>query len=190
MKPSPLMQQLIERLAAKHEVDLSEPDQYLRLSMPNCPIQLVIETTHDRRLMVSCYGKDETDDADPEMLFEPGYPDGWLPVELLYSPQEWETFSQETSLSISPNEVDLADLTEYWASRLVEQGWLDHGRWQEEPKGRLPGCQSTNHTVCYGELWQCESCGKTVCCNEGTTDHPELCDDCWVQQYHSTTVIG
>lgn len=190
MKPSPLMQQLIERLAAKHEVDLSEPDQYLRLSMPNCPIHLVIETTHDRRLMVSCYGKDETDDADPEMLFEPGYPDGWLPVELLYSPQEWETFSQETSLSISPNEVDLADLTEYWASRLVEQGWLDHGRWQEEPKGRLPGCQSTNHTVCYGELWQCESCGKTVCCNEGTTDHPELCDDCWVQQYHSTTVIG
>jgi hypothetical protein len=45
----------------------------------------------------------------------------------------------------------------------------------------MAGCQSTNHTECYGELWQCAACGKTVCSAEGTDNHPELCDDCWVK---------
>jgi hypothetical protein len=49
--------------------------------------------------------------------------------------------------------------------------------------GRLPGCQSMNHTECYGELWQCAQCGKTICCAEGTDDDPDLCDDCWVQTH-------
>ena len=45
---------------------------------------------------------------------------------------------------------------------------------------RIVGCQSTNHTECYGILWQCTNCGKRVCCAEGSDNHPELCDDCWV----------
>lgn len=46
-------------------------------------------------------------------------------------------------------------------------------------------CQSTNHSPgdCYGDLWQCERCGKTVCYAEGTDDHPELCDDCWTAEF-------
>ena len=44
---------------------------------------------------------------------------------------------------------------------------------------RIVGCQSTNHTACRGELWECERCHKIVCWEEGTTDMPELCDDCW-----------
>jgi hypothetical protein len=46
--------------------------------------------------------------------------------------------------------------------------------------GRMDGCQSTNHLNCYGELWQCGKCGKTVCCAEGTDNYPQLCDDCWI----------
>lgn len=53
----------------------------------------------------------------------------------------------------------------------------------DEVGGRMAGCQSTNHTHCYGELWQCAACGKTVCYAEGTDDHPELCDDCWVKRF-------
>ena len=45
----------------------------------------------------------------------------------------------------------------------------------------IPGCQSTNHRSCYGELWLCKRCGKTVCCAEGTDNDPELCDDCWLE---------
>lgn len=47
---------------------------------------------------------------------------------------------------------------------------------------RMPGCQSSNHAVCYGELWRCEGCGKSVCHAEGGDDNPELCDTCWVEQ--------
>lgn len=53
----------------------------------------------------------------------------------------------------------------------------------DEVGGRMVGCQSTNHSECYGELWQCAACGKTVCYAEGTTDHPELCDDCWAKRF-------
>jgi len=48
---------------------------------------------------------------------------------------------------------------------------------------RIPGCQSMNHTECYGDLWQCAQCGKTICYAEGTDDDSELCDDCWVQTH-------
>lgn len=49
----------------------------------------------------------------------------------------------------------------------------------------LQGCQSTNHgrRACYGELWQCGVCGKTVCYAEGTDNDPSLCDDCWVKKH-------
>ena len=49
-----------------------------------------------------------------------------------------------------------------------------------EKTGRNLGCQSKNHTQCRGELWTCERCGKRVCWEEGSTDLPEICDDCWV----------
>lgn len=45
---------------------------------------------------------------------------------------------------------------------------------------RIFGCQSTNHTVCQGELWECERCHKIICWEEGCADkHVDLCDDCW-----------
>jgi len=49
-------------------------------------------------------------------------------------------------------------------------------KWREK---RILGCESKNHTSCKGELWDCELCHKKVCWEEGTTDLPELCDDCW-----------
>jgi hypothetical protein len=190
MKPSPTMQRLITQLAAKHGVDLAEPGQYLRLALPDHPIHLIIETTEDRQVIVGCYDAYGTEDADPSMHFAPGYPTGWLPVELLYSPQEWATFRQQAECALPPDAVDLADLTEYWAKRLIEQGWLRSGEKRAEPHGRLPGCQSTNHAQCYGELWQCAACKKWVCCAEGTDNDPALCDDCWAQRYDPTLVIA
>jgi hypothetical protein len=56
-----------------------------------------------------------------------------------------------------------------------------------DPAGRMAGCQSTNHTECYGELWECASCGKIVCCNEGSSHDPDLCDDCWAKKYSLRT---
>ena len=59
----------------------------------------------------------------------------------------------------------------------------------QEASGRLLGCQSTNHDQCYGELWQCAACGKTVCYAEGTDNDPELCDDCWVRKHYASPSI-
>jgi hypothetical protein len=47
---------------------------------------------------------------------------------------------------------------------------------------RLAGCQSSHRGHCYGELWQCAACSKTVCWAEGSDNDPEVCDDCWVKQ--------
>lgn len=55
--------------------------------------------------------------------------------------------------------------------------------WPRSWPGRLPGCQSLNHWECYGDLWPCARCAKTVCYAEGTDDDPNLCDDCWVQTH-------
>ena len=45
---------------------------------------------------------------------------------------------------------------------------------------RIIGCQSTNHAMCNGELWECERCYKVICWEEGCADNlVELCDDCW-----------
>lgn len=183
MKPSPLMQQLIEQLAAKHALDLIAPGQYLRLAIPDNPIHLIIETTDDRQVIVGCYDDHGTEDADPYLRFAPDYPLGWLPMELLYSPQAWTDFLQQTGATVHPDDVDLADLTEYWAGRLIAQGWLRNGEVQTAPHWRLPGCQSANHTRCYGDLWQCAACQKWICCAEGTDNHPELCDDCWAARF-------
>src|SRR5947207_15545774 len=68
-----------------------------------------------------------------------------------------------------------ASTSPHWVGRLRA--------WPRMWPGRLPGCQSMNHTECYGELWQCAQCGKTICYAEGTDDDPDLCDDCWVQTH-------
>jgi hypothetical protein len=54
--------------------------------------------------------------------------------------------------------------------------------------GRMEGCQSTNHTECYGELWQCANCGKIVCYAEGSDDDPQVCDDCWATLHPLHTI--
>ena len=47
---------------------------------------------------------------------------------------------------------------------------------------RIVGCQSTNHSVCQGELWECERCHKIVCWEEGCADElVDMCDDCWYE---------
>lgn len=104
----------------------------------------------------------------------------------------------------------LADWAEGFAASLTEEGWLERGVPSSAPRPvytleqmhegglvplepppvespaahptRMAGCQSTNHDQCYGELWQCSACKKTVCYAEGTDNHPDLCDECWVKQ--------
>lgn len=51
----------------------------------------------------------------------------------------------------------------------------------------MPYCEAHNQTPdidfagspCYGELWECPGCNKTVCAGYGAADNqPDVCDDC------------
>lgn len=40
----------------------------------------------------------------------------------------------------------------------------------------------TKLDCCNAHIWTCR-CGRTVCTDcEGTTDQPDLCDECWVER--------
>jgi hypothetical protein len=128
---------------------------------------------------------DETLVPEVDMVFIL-HPEGWEPIELLYSNEAFTSYVQTVEaagLAVYDSEGNLRfdTFTEYWAEQLNVQGWAEYGQSlaEEELSRRMVGCESTNHPFCYGELWQCAACGKTVCCNEGSDDHPELCDDCW-----------
>lgn len=48
------------------------------------------------------------------------------------------------------------------------------------PDGWLTPCAQPGAVT-----WRCGACGKLAGDEEGTTDHPELCDDCWAARFAS-----
>ena len=189
---TPRMAQLVKTWALRHQVDLARRGACLILAMPGRPERWMIYHYDDGRVSVTRFlvFEDRTFALDLDMVFEV-HPLGWEPVELLYDPDIWTTYVQEAEASgvvvyDEYGDTRFASFTEYMAQQIEAEGWLEQSYPQEEVGWtRLPGCQSRNHDFCYGELWRCAACGKTVCCAEGSEDHPELCDDCWASKFHA-----
>ena len=197
---SPQMERVVTQLAVAYGVDLSQQGAQLTLDMPTRPHCWLIANLDGTRIGVTRCFVEEGDCLAPDldMVFALT-PHGWEPLELLHTEEVWNAYVQAAQAAGSAvydeqGDISFAHFTEYWAQQLQQQGWLTQARrvdeteveWQDEPSDaprRMAGCQSTNHDQCYGELWQCDSCGKTVCYAEGSDNHPELCDDCWVKQY-------
>ena len=195
---SPQLEQIVKRLAAKYGVDLSQPGAQLSLEMPARPDRWLIVNLDGKRICLTRFLVEAGDCLAPalDMVFALT-PQGWEPLELLYADEVWEAYVQAAQVAGIPiydeqEETIFAHFTEYWAQQLHQQGWLTHSRrvpdlvWPQTtdgPSRRMAGCQSSHPGSCYGELWQCSACGKTVCYAEGSDHHPELCDDCWCQRY-------
>jgi len=195
---SPAMESIIKQLAAEYGVDLSQQGAQLSLEMPTRPDRWLIANLDGQRISLTRFFVEESDCLAPDldMVFALT-PRGWEPLELLYADEVWDAYVYAAEAASVPiydeqEEIIFAHFTEYWAQQLHQQGWLTHSRrlpdlvWPrgaEEAPRRMAGCQSTHPGPCYGELWQCAACGKTVCYAEGTDDHPELCDDCWCKRY-------
>ena len=193
---SPSMAQIVQQLAAAYGVDLSQPGAALHLAMPSRPERWLIVKLDGQRISVThCWVEvGELLALDLDMVFMVS-PAGWEPVEIVHAPALWATYVHVTQVAGLPvldaaGNMHFACFAEYWATQLHTQGWVSQAHclsdlpWlcaDDAPAGRMAGCQSTNHTQCYGELWQCSACGKTICFAEGTDDQPELCDDCWVK---------
>lgn len=184
MMVSPQMEQLVKAIAARHEMDWTQPDAKLHLMLPGHTERWLLMNLDGERFSVLCYLIEASGILTPEldMVFTM-HAIGWEPIELMYSQEVFAAFLQAAPVPVYDADGNLYfdAFTEYWAQQLQSHGWVEQSQPVPEPEvgGRLVGCQSTNHAVCYGELWQCAVCGKTVCCNEGSDDHPELCDDCW-----------
>jgi hypothetical protein len=203
---SPHMERIIRLLAEEYGVDLSQQGAQLTLEMPTRSDCWLIANLDGTRISLTRCFVEEGDCLAPvlDMVFALT-PHGWEPLELLYADEVWDAYVQAakaagTAVYDDKGNTLFGHFTEYWAQQLQAQGWLTHSRrlldafWPlanderavlgtASGRGRMAGCQSTNHDQCYGELWQCAACGKTVCYAEGTDDHPELCDDCWVKHY-------
>lgn len=184
---SPQMEQIVKDIAARHEMDWMQPEARLDLTMPGHAERWLLLNLDGERFSVICYLIEANGILTPEvdMVFEI-HAVGWEPIELLYSQEVFASFLQAAHAAHLPvydveGNLYFDTFTEYWAEQLKEQGWSEYGQplFEEESCRRIVGCQSTNHSFCYGELWQCAACGKMMCCNEGSDDHPELCDDCW-----------
>lgn len=190
---SPRMAQLVKRLALKHRVNLAQRGACLILAMPSRPERWMIYHYEDGRVSVTRFlvFEDRRFALDLDLVFEI-HPLGWEPVELIYDRDLWKVYVREAETSgiavyDEQGETRFAGFTEYVAQQIEAQGWLEQSD-QQVVAGwtRLPGCESNNHDFCYGELWTCAACGKILCCAEGTDDHRELCDDCWVKRFHAT----
>jgi len=196
MNLSPQLEAVIRQLATVYGVDLSQRRASLSLAMPTRTDRWIITNVDGARISVTRCVVEDGDclGLELDMVFAL-YAEGWEPVELVHSTALWAEYRQAANASGVPIYQDNGDtcftsFTEYWAQQLQQQGWLTQAyqvaaetAFECEPAGRLLGCQSTHAGPCYGVLWQCAACEKTVCCAEGTDNHPELCDDCWCQQY-------
>jgi hypothetical protein len=196
MNGSPRMEAVIRQLATVHGVDLTQQGATLSLEMPTRSDRWIITNLDGARISVSRCVVEEGNclGLELDMVFTI-HMEGWEPVELVHSTALWEEYRQTAKASGIPVYQENGDtcfpsFTEYWARQIEAQGWLTQAYQVADPEaecmqanGRFPGCQSTHAGPCYGELWQCEGCGKTVCFAEGSDNHPELCDACWVKQY-------
>jgi hypothetical protein len=188
--PSPQMEQTVKQLASRHGMEWSKKGTRLTLAMSTrTDCWLMVNLDGVRLSVTHCWVEAENCLApDVDMVFVL-YPDGWEPVELLHTDAVWHSYVQAakaTGIPIYDGQGDtiFAHFTEYWAQQLHLQGWLEYSYKVEDAKGsRFAGCQSVHTGPCYGELWQCDSCKKTVCYAEGTTNHPRLCDECWSKRH-------
>lgn len=196
-RTSPQMERVVQQLATHYDVDLSQQRASFSLEMATRTDRWIITNIDGSRISVTRCVVEEGNclGLELDVVFALRL-EGWEPVELVHTPALWEEYQQEAKaagiqLAQDNGDICFVSFTEYWAQQLEQQGWLTQAykveepatKWQDAQSGRIPGCQSAHAGPCYGELWQCATCRKTVCFAEGTDNHPELCDECWCKQY-------
>ena len=196
---SGLMQKVALRLATDSEVDLLAPAAQLTLTLQRSPIQLQLRKLDHDRVAITRYVVDEVGNLvpDPDLVFRIQTRGAWQPEELLYSPAIWDEYVQAMQaggrlIDSMEDEVDLVRFTEYWAQRLVEEGWLKQGQplapelgvmslpgktWGEQ--GSMLGQRRTVTRVMaadpHSRLPDCQSTHYTHCSGELWT-----CSDCGI----------
>lgn len=130
MEFSPKMQKIIQELAVKHEVDLTQSEAYLCLDLPG-HTRLYVENTGFSRIFVGHSFEMNGDLVDdPSVVFFTGIEDKWIPINLTQFPfgfTEYVRVDEDSMIYNKADQEDLAFFTEEWAETIREQGWLDEG---------------------------------------------------------------
>ena len=132
MKPSPTMQQVVQRLTKQHGVDLLALDTFLRLDLAGHD-SLVIDHVGTAQLAVAhCFAQEGEWFVEREVLFFIQAQRGWIPMEITQLPTGWTAYAKLDAnghclLRVNHcGQEKLADFTEQWARKLLAQGWLEH----------------------------------------------------------------
>lgn len=187
------MQQIIEELAQRHGIELGQAGVSLTLTRQEQPDVWLLYNAGADHVVFAYLVHDPEGQLFPEVefLFFIDPQSRLKLVEIRYSFEAWSAYmdaarTQRGHRDSPNNGEDIVNrFGAYWVGRFAEEAWLTVG----QAYVRLSGCQSTNHTQCYGELWQCALCQRTFCWAEGTDNHPELCDDCWAAQFAPEAVV-
>lgn len=129
MKTCDTMQKFIEKLATKHNLDLTVVGSHLKLE--NEPYEpLCIETIGKHLVSVAHYYEQNGDLVpDPDIVFFTGY-GPWVPISM----QQWSGLTTTSWLAEDGEEIekflprkqmDIASFCRIWARNLKEQGFLN-----------------------------------------------------------------
>jgi len=133
MKTALEMQEMVARLAKKHDFDLNQFDCSLVLHLDGF-MPLVVERIAPNQISLCHYYKQNGDMMrDPEVVFFTGYTQ-WVPLTFEQSPGVYQVTATVTDdntaiETIAPGpQADLARFCRTWARNLQQQGWLEHSR--------------------------------------------------------------
>jgi hypothetical protein len=126
---SPHMEHIAKTLAATHGMDWSQEGARLVLSIPERPERwLLINLDGERFSLTGCLvEQDNSLIPEVDMVFTM-HPEGWEPIELLYSNEIFAAFEEAAindNLPVYDSEGNLRfdTFTEYWAKQLEK--WMD-----------------------------------------------------------------
>jgi hypothetical protein len=128
----PIMQQFIEQLVSKHQVDVSVAGVQLWLALPGTKERLLIAGLSGQRISITHCIADADDQlvCDTDLVFLVAEV-GWQPLELLHTETVWADYVQRMAATGSvqvfdeAGEIRLPSFAESWASTLEQQRWLD-----------------------------------------------------------------
>ena len=132
MTDSPKMQEVIQELAKRYQLDLTDPNAFLRLDLPEHDT-LVIDHVAVSQIAVShCFEECGGWKIDREVVFF--LSDGqWIPIEITQMATGWLAFAkvdrqgQRLIRINSCGQEALAQFCDRWASKLEQEKWLELG---------------------------------------------------------------
>ncbi len=129
------MQQLIEQLAAKHQVDVSIAGVRLWLALPGTTERLLIASLSGGRVGLTHCVADANEQlvCDMDLVFLVTEV-GWRPIELLHADAVWAAYVQGAATTggaqvyDEAGEICLPSFAEYWVEQLTQQRWLEESQ--------------------------------------------------------------